>query len=264
LSIENKQLSDPSPESDPAESLASRIVAEPVTDEFETAHAEVPVEGPSGGDFHAVFPVQDGSGDVAVVLGDISGHGPSQTPQAEHTRDLLADCLDVGLSPAESLDAVNALLEPDPNFHGFGTAFVGLIESGTGKVTYASGGHEPGLIAPQPDKPDDPVEELLTTGPPLGIISTEARHFEEKQATLPEGGTLLLYTDGVSDARPPEDRSRWYGTARLKEDLAKLRHRPPLQIVSDLLQSVINFCRGRFHDDAMLLAIRRRRGRRRL
>ena len=63
-------------------------------------------------------------------------------------RELLSDCLTVGLTPAETLSAVNAMIEPDPNFEGFGTVFVGTLEDGTGRLTYASGGHEPALIAP--------------------------------------------------------------------------------------------------------------------
>lgn len=230
--------------------------------EYVAAHAEIPSTQPSGGDFHHAFPLGDGSGNVAVVIGDVAGHGPAQTPQADHMRELLADCLDAGLSPAETLSAVNALIEPDPNFEGFGTVFVGTIEPDTGTLTYASGGHEPALIAApvaeQAIEQAAVVEELIGTGPPVGAFPPEIARYEQQQATLPEGGTLLLYTDGVSDARPPHTRREWLGVDGLKRLLAPLTRQSPARLVTMLLRRVLRFCRGRFDDDVAVLAIRRR------
>jgi len=194
---------------------------------------------------------------VAVVCGDGAGHGPEQTLQADHMRALLSDCLSVGLSPAETLAAVNAMVEPDPHFEGFGTVFVGTLEGGTGRLTYASGGHEPALIAtPAADKTVG-VEELEGTGPPVGAFPAGMARFEQHQAVVPQGGTLLLYTDGVSDARPPQSRREWLGLERLKALLARFAPLSPRRLVSALLQRVAAFCQGRFHDDIAVMAVRR-------
>ena len=82
--------------------------------------------------------------------------------------------------------------------------------------------------------------------------------FEQHETTLPPGGTLLLYTDGVSDARPPQSRLEWLGLDRLKVLFARVAPLAPRRLVSALLRRVSAFCRGQFHDDIAVLAIRRR------
>ena len=176
-----------------------------LTPEYAVAYADIPATPPSGGDFHDAFVLDAEAGEkspVAVIIGDVAGHGPEQALQAEHMRELLSDCLSVGLTPAQTLSAVNAMIEPDPNFEGFGTVFVGTLEAGTGKLVYASGGHEPALITPAEAAGPDAVQELDGTGPPVGAFPPSMTRFEQHQATIPPGGTLLLYTDGVSDAPP--------------------------------------------------------------
>ncbi len=230
--------------------------------EYVVAHADMPATLPSGGDFHQAFPISEESGTVAVVIGDVAGHGPEQTAQAEHMQKLLGDCLTVGLSPSETLAAVNALIEPDPHFDGFGTVFVGTLESETGRLTYASGGHEPALIAaPAGATKPAAVEELIGTGPPVGAFPVEMARYEQQEATLSAGGTLLLYTDGVSDVRPPHDRHEWLGVGGVKNILARLAPLSPRRLVRNLLARVRDFCQGRFDDDVAVLAVRRLRRR---
>lgn len=228
--------------------------------EYAAAYADLPATPPSGGDFHDAFLLDAAAGDksaVAVVIGDVAGHGPEQALQAEHMRELLSDCLTVGLTPAQTLSAVNAMIEPDPNFEGFGTVFVGTLEAGTGRLTYASGGHEPALITPADAADADAVQELDGTGPPVGAFPPQMTRFEQHQATLPPGGTLLLYTDGVSDAHPPLSRLDWLGLPRLKSFLISLSSLPPRRLVIGLLRLVAAFCRGEFQDDVAVMAIRR-------
>ena len=244
------------PENTPASAL--REDQETLSPEYVAAHADQPATPPSGGDFYSAFALGDGTGDVAVVIGDVAGHGPEQALQAEHMRDLISDCITVGLTPAETLSAVNAMIEPDPNFEGFGTVFVGTLEAGTGRLTYASGGHEPALIAAAGTRDPEAVEELDGTGPPVGAFPPDMARFEQHEATLTPGGTLLLYTDGVSDARPPQSRRDWLGLDRLKALFARVSPLGPRRLVAALLRRVSAFCRGDFHDDIAVLAIRRR------
>jgi sigma-B regulation protein RsbU (phosphoserine phosphatase) len=231
-----------------------------LTPEYAAASADIPATSPSGGDFHAAFALDAAAGEkspVAVVIGDVAGHGPEQALQAEHMRELLSDCLAVGLSPAQTLSAVNAMIEPDPNFEGFGTVFVGTVEAGTGQLVYASGGHEPALITPADAEGPDAVQELEGTGPPVGAFPPAMTRFEQHGATIPPGGTLLLYTDGVSDAHPPQSRLEWLGLPRIKALLVSLAGLPPRRLVFRLLRQVARFCRGRFSDDVAVMALRR-------
>ncbi|WP_119322323.1 PP2C family protein-serine/threonine phosphatase [Capsulimonas corticalis] len=235
----------------------SRPFESSVTPEFSAAHVDAPAFLPSGGDFHNVFPIHDGSGDVGVILGDVAGHGEEQTAQAEHMCGLLSDCLAIGMSPADTLTAVNAIVEPDPNFPVFGTVFAGTIEANTGKLTYASGGHEPALIAEPPTSAPQVVEELEGTGPPVGAFPADMTSYEQHEATITFGATLLVYSDGVSEVRTADKQRDWFGLDRLKTILAELAALPPRRLVSELMQRVTLFCRGRFHDDVSVLAVRR-------
>ena len=228
-----------------------------LTRDFTAAHAETPMQLPSGGDFQNAFPLPDGSGDVAVVMGDVAGHSPEQTGQAVHMREMLSDCLSAGLPPAETLDTVNASMEADPNYDALGTVFVGVLEAETGSLTYASGGHEPGLIAAPDANTSERVEQLEGTGPLVGAFPPGLAQFEQEKAALPAGATLLLYTDGVSEARPPGDRKNWLGTDGLKKIFARLSTMSPSRLVPALLGRVSAFCRGRFEDDISVMAIRR-------
>ena len=212
---------------------------------------------PSGGDFQNIFPLQDGSGDVAVVMGDVAGHSPQQTSQAEHMREMLSDCLAVGTTPAKTLETVNAAMESDTRCDTFGTVFVGVLEAETGRLTYASGGHEPGLIAALDADVSGQVQQLEGTGPPVGALPPNLAQFEQEKAVLPAGATLLLYTDGVSEARPPGDRKNWLGTDGLKKIFARFSSLSPSRLVPALLQRVSAFCRGQFEDDISVMAIRR-------
>ena len=244
--------------SDSAEPKKLRQGQETLSSEYSAAFADLPATPPSGGDFHDAFPLGDAEGSrVAVVIGDVAGHGPEQALQAEHMRELLSDCLTVGLTPAETLSAVNAMIEPDPNFEGFGTVFVGTLEAETGRLSYASGGHEPALIVPPDAQSTDAVQELDGTGPPVGAFPPTMSRFEQHQATLLPGGTLLLYTDGVSDARSPQSRLEWLGLDRLKSLLVSVASLPPRRLVIRLLRRVAAFCRGDFQDDVAVMAVRR-------
>lgn len=235
---------------------AARYAEAHLSDEYTAAQIEAPAVAPSGGDFQNAFSAPDGS--VAVVVGDVTGHGPEQTAQADHMRELITDCLDNGLSPSETLTAVNAMIEPDPNFEGFGTVFVGTLEPETGTLTYASGGHEPALVADPAASGDEAVTELDGTGPPVGAFPAGLARFKESRTVVPDGGTLLVYTDGIPDARSSADHRHTYGLERLKNAFAGLARLRPSKLVTTLFAKVAAFCRGRFHDDVAMMAIHRR------
>jgi len=220
-------------------------------DEYEAAHAETPLVPPSGGDFHQAFCLPDGS--AAVVLGDVSGYGPEAAAHADRLRTAIAACLAEGIAPADALGFVNAAAEMDPDFPGFATVFAGTIAPKTGVITYASGGHEPALIAD--GERNAAVRELDSTGPPVGAIGGEASQYEQKQAILPEGGTLLLYTDGATEAR----RGRLFlGFEGFRGLFARFVHLSPARLTRKLLGRVRAFAGGsRLRDDIALLALRR-------
>jgi sigma-B regulation protein RsbU (phosphoserine phosphatase) len=230
----------------------------PLTEEFEAAQAALPHEPPTSGDFHDAFPLEDGK--VGVVLGDVSGHGPAAAAHADKLRDAIAGSMKEGLPPEEAVAFVNAAAEMSPDFPGFATVFAATVESGTGKVDYANAGHEPPLITtPKGEKGvagSDRVEELPTTGPPVGVAGADEVTYERGEAMLPPGGTLFVYSDGLSEAR--QGRT-FFGVVRLKKLLAWCAQLPPVTLLRKLFTAIFSFIApGRLRDDAAALALRRR------
>ncbi len=177
---------------------------------------------------------------------------------AEHLKAAIVGCLDEGLTPSDALGYVNAAAEMDPNFQGFATVIAGTIEKDSGKIVYASGGHEPALIAdPLGTANADPIEELTSTGPPVGAFAADEVRYTNSEATLPPGATLLLYSDGVTEGR----RGRSYiGIERLRDWLLRFHALPPVRLIRKIFGSALAFVGGKkFRDDVVLLALRRRK-----
>ena len=223
-------------------------------DGWEVANADSPLEPPVGGDFHAAFTLEDGT--LALVMGDVVGHGPDAAAHATTLSRALSGCLIEGLPPAEALGFVNAAAEMSPEFEGFATVFVGTVAPLSGDLVYASGGHEPALVAGAGNTKT--VRELDSTGPSLGVFGADEIRYSQRTTNLEAGSTLLLYTDGITEAR--RGRGQMLGLARLRGILARYVPLRPLPLV----RKIIGFARAftgqgrKLRDDAALLVLRRR------
>lgn len=227
--------------------------------DFVAAHMQSPLVPPTGGDFHATFPLKENSSKIAFVLGDVSGHGAEANVHAENLKAAIIGCLDEGLTPSDALGYVNAAAEMDPNFPGFATVIAGTVEAGSGQIVYASGGHEPALIAaPRSNEAANSgtVQELTSTGPPVGAFAADEVSYTNSEAHLARGATLLLYSDGVTEAR----RGKSYvGMERLRDWLVQFIELPPARLVRKLFGSARAFVGGKkFRDDVALMVLRRK------
>ncbi|MGW0787944.1 SpoIIE family protein phosphatase [Streptomyces sp. NPDC002911] len=152
-----------------------------------------------GGDWFDVIPLSGAR--VALVVGDVVGHGLHASATMGRLRTAVRTLADVDLTPEELLtqldDLVLTLDREEPADSAVGATVAGatclyaVYDPAAGCCTMARAGHpEPMLI-----RPDGTVEQLaLPIGPPLGVggMTFEAAHFE-----LPEGSRLALYTDGL-------------------------------------------------------------------
>jgi serine phosphatase RsbU (regulator of sigma subunit) len=154
-------------------------------------------EGPAaGGDFYDAFELADGK--VAVLVGDVSGHGPDALDRTNVLRAALHDRLNAGLSPRAALESVGrgALLESSGKF---ATAVVAVHDPADGTLTYATAGHPPPIITGRG------AHEPITTAssPPIGVgLRTGLR---ETRAPLPAETVVCLFTDGLLEARVSDD-----------------------------------------------------------
>jgi sigma-B regulation protein RsbU (phosphoserine phosphatase) len=133
--------------------------------------------------------------------------------------------------------------------HMFATLFFGVIDLATGQLAYVNSGHEPALIVDA----GGVRARLGPTGPSIGLFP-DAR-FLVQRTVLQPGDTLLLFTDGVTEAR--DTQGSFFG----RERLTRLLEKPvesAAQLVARIHQSLSEFSMGAVQsDDVTMLAVRR-------
>lgn len=160
-----------------------------------------------GGDLYDYFPVGDKK---VIVIGDVSGKGVPAALFMAMTVTLLRYAMQAGLRPHEAMQKINnSLSENNPSCM-FVTLFIGLLDEKTGEFEYANGGHcYPFII----NNNSNEVRELThVSGPMVGVM--EDIEYTSAKAQLVSGDTLLLYTDGVTEAMNEE--KALYDEKRLK------------------------------------------------
>jgi sigma-B regulation protein RsbU (phosphoserine phosphatase) len=205
-----------------------------------------------GGDLFAFVPL--GADRLGVVVGDAADKGmPAAIFMAQSLALLRAEA-STGALPAEVLRRVNRHLLPLNQAEQFVTAFYGVLDLPSGALRYARAGHEVPLLV---DPAVGGAARLpRTTGQPLAIFDEPV--LDEGVVALPHGGTLLIFSDGVPDAREPG--GDLFGSSRLaRAAAAEAAVSGSAQaFCSRLLELVISFQGGApQHDDITLVAIRR-------
>ncbi|QQC93365.1 PP2C family protein-serine/threonine phosphatase [Streptomyces alfalfae] len=206
-----------------------------------------------GGDFYDLFPI-DGKR-FGFFLGDVCGKGPQAAAVTSLTRYTLRAAAVHDPDPVSALTTLNKVLVE--RYTGgdtrYCTAVVGVIEpdaeTGHTAVRLASGGHPSALVL----RADGTADFLPTPGGLLvGILP--AAPFAAATTTLAPGDTLLLYTDGLTEARTGQDRTSMYGEDALRAFVARQAGQPPHAVVQALAGLLDEFGDG-LDDDTALLAL---------
>ncbi|MET9603127.1 SpoIIE family protein phosphatase [Streptomyces sp. NPDC006459] len=205
-----------------------------------------------GGDFYDLFPLDDKR--WAFFLGDVCGKGPQAAAVTSLTRYTLRAAALHDPDPVAALSTLNTVLHQrftggDPRYC---TAIFGVMEpdpaTATVAVRLASGGHPPALVV----RADGRADYLPTPGGLLiGILP--APHFTAAETTLGPGDSLLLYTDGLTEARVGENREL-YGEDALRTFTAGLARRGTHELIAALTGLLDGFGEG-LDDDTALLAL---------
>ncbi len=198
-----------------------------------------------GGDVYDFLELPDGR--LAVALGDVTGHGIDATADMAMARFTFRSLAREHPEPADFLAHANDVIAEEIALGKFITMAYIAVDAAAGEISCASAGHpEPRLVLP-----DGTVEAITAPGIALGIEPSQ--QFSQVQVAMPPGATIVLYTDGVIEAR--RDREL-YGTERLDAVLAGCRGLSP----DELVARVVEDCRaygGELTDDVAVVAIRR-------
>ena len=167
----------------------------PERGEFRLHAAMTPAKG-IGGDLFDFFLLDEHH--LAFAVGDVSGKGIPAALFMAVARTLLRGTAQHKASPAECMEYLNSALI-EQNVSGmFVTLFYGVLDTRTGEIQFANAGHMPPYIF----SADGALQELShKSGPMVGLFP----QFVYKQGTvqLAKGETILLYTDGLTEARNP-------------------------------------------------------------
>jgi hypothetical protein len=183
-----------------------------------------PAEGPAaGGDFYDLFVPAPGK--VAMMLGDVAGHGHEALTQAALTRYTLRAYLQAGLEPRAALALAGRVLV-DPLGERFATVAVGVYDTQSSTLTYALAGHPPPIL----DGFQAPEPVTVCSSPPIGWGAPTGNR--QTTISLPAGAAACFFSDGLIEARADGEL---LGRERLREILTDLGAAPA---AADLLEQV--------------------------
>lgn len=200
-----------------------------------------------GGDFYYFRPFQKKY--VVFCLGDVMGKGISASLLMSMVMSFMFEWGKKSPSPNFVLSKLNyrltQLWSGDTGW--FLTLFYAVYDEEEGTLSYAAAGGQGGLVL----RADGSVEEAVADGLPLGVL--EEAEFEEKVIKLDTGDRVVVFTDGVSEARSPE--GELFGTDRLAEHLRRYSHLDIERLNQSCRQAVLDFTGGAYTDDLALLVV---------
>jgi len=217
---------------------------------FEAVGAMIPCRA-IGGDFFDYLELPDGR--IGFVLCDVSGKGPSAALMTAMIQGIFRAMAEDGNGPAATMTRVNRVMCHRAIASRYATGFYGVLAP-DGRFVSSNAGHNPPIVV----RRDGSVQRLETGGAPLGLFPLglfPASAFEEEELTLAPGDTLLLFSDGLSEAENSELQQ--FGEDRLVESMAAERHRQPEALLEFLLASARDFAGGQPQsDDITALIVR--------
>ena len=205
-----------------------------------SAHVEV------GGDVYDFLTLPDGR--LAVVLGDVTGHGIDATADMAMAKFVFRSLAREHPEPADFLAYANDVVVDEIAPGKFITMLYLAVDGARGEVACACAGHPPARIV----GPAGDVRSLESRGLALGI--DPGQRYAESHAQLEPGASVVLYTDGVVEAR--RDREL-FGIERLDELLARKRDLPAAELAQAVLAECRAFAGGEPADDCAVVVIKK-------
>lgn len=218
---------------------------------FEIAHhyAAALEEARVGGDFYDVFPLNDGAR-LGLVIGDVSGKGLDAAVHTAMAKYFIRAYSFNGCDAGEVLSRANDALCYYVPASLFVTLFFGVLDVESGELSYANAGHELPL---QWRQPVGRFSTLACTGRALGFLP--GCDYITEQTVLEPGDVLILYTDGVSEARKGKE---FFNIAGIRRAAGKVVGEGAAKVAEAVETSVREYTGGRLRDDIALLVARRR------
>jgi serine phosphatase RsbU (regulator of sigma subunit) len=199
-----------------------------------------------GGDFFDVFELTEGR--VGVLMGDVSGKGLEAAVLTSIIKDTVKAYAHDTRSPAVAVKHANAALADAAGSPTFASLIYAVVDGARGLLTYCNAGHPPPVVLAA----DGSLRLLEGTSPVIGAFPGSA--FAQRTVRLASDETVLLYTDGVTEARDPA--GTFFEEQRLHAAVRSAGAAGVAGLPAVIFDAVMTFSAGRLTDDIALLAFR--------
>jgi sigma-B regulation protein RsbU (phosphoserine phosphatase) len=198
-----------------------------------------------GGDYFDIFPISDDR--TVFLIADVSGKGLGAALLTTMLQGAFSGMV-AGVDPSQIFNQINRFLCRHTDVERYATLFFGILDS-NGNLEFINAGHPSPLIVRQ----GEIAEPFTDSSFPVGLIP-EA-NYAASHVKLQPGDTLILFSDGVTEAMDPEEQL--FGLSRLRDALRDRSDAPLEQLQKGVLDAVENFARGASQaDDITLFLIR--------
>ena len=186
-----------------------------------------------GGDWYDIFTLPDGR--IAFSLGDVCGRGLGaavKMGQAKQAIKVAASLQLIDPTPIAVLEQTNKVIFLNNHHVEFTTAIYGVIDMANRKVTYASAGHHPPILA----RPGEQASVLPNHGFPLGVEINLPDLLREHEFIYESGALLVLYTDGLVEFSHDAEEGEVRLLAAARDAVATKARNPARFIVENVLK----------------------------
>ncbi|MBT6120717.1 SpoIIE family protein phosphatase [bacterium] len=202
-----------------------------------------------GGDFYDYYFDKENE-KFHFILGDVAGKGVPAALFMAITLTLIRTANKTESSPSKILNFANKLVCENNESTLFVTAYYGVLDIKTNKLTYVLAGHNP----PYHITKNDVIPLALTDGMVLGI--DETFKYSEKTIQLLDDSQVFIFTDGVTEAH--NKNRKLYGEEKLESNLKKLASKLPKTLIDTIYNSVEKFAEGRSQfDDITMISLKK-------
>ena len=226
--------------------LLSRELPKP--EGYRLLGTNIPSRGVSG-DFYQVIGRREEQ-ECVIFLADVSGKGVDASLLTMLLDGLVAAPVALGDPADEICVKLSEGLYERSTPAKYATAFVAILEYSTGKLIYTNAGHNSALLI----SADGELEELPSCGMPIGLLPVSG--YEARETRLDPGATLLIYTDGITEAESPAGEE--YGLERLRACTSRFAGDPPEKLVDEINDDLQSFAQHvPFADDRTMVIVQR-------
>ncbi|HEV8115118.1 MAG TPA: PP2C family protein-serine/threonine phosphatase [Acidimicrobiales bacterium] len=217
----------------------------PSVEGFEIGTVYEPGTGSMAGDFYDLY--RTAPNRLAAVIGDVAGHGIEPSITAFQVKYLLRAFLERYRDPAQAVEELNKVMFASGQPDELVSLCVVVFDLQASTLRVCSAGHPPAWLWHEGE-----VRPLRSSGPLLTLDPNGT--FTSREVSLDKGDLLLLYTDGLTEARKGEVL---FGEERVAATLRREPGRDPAYLCKALLEAARDFSGTALGDDVAILAIKR-------